>query len=149
MSAKDQLITARDALQAEIDKKLAAMPEWKALQQVERAIEALGTAPRLQPLAVTGRHRFRFVQSYASLAIEALKKEKRPLTTPEVIEYVGKNRTLSGDPEKNKINISSSLSKENRLENILWRNNRAWWFADQPAPLDADLLQKGEPDAKS
>jgi hypothetical protein len=148
MSIKQQLITARDALQAEIDKRLEALPEWKALQDVERAIEALGNTPApvempRKPLSL------RFVKSYALLAVEALKKAKRPMTTPEIIEYIAQHRKLSDDPEKNKINISSSLSKENRLENILWRNNRAWWFADQPAPLDADLLQKGEPDAKS
>lgn len=144
MSAKQQLIAVRDALQAEIDKKLESLPEWRALQDIERAIEALGSLPAA-PEAPTRTTNVRFVRSYASLALEAIKKAKHPLTTPEIIEYIGKFRSLSADSEKNKINISSTLSKEDQFENILWRNNRAWWFADQPTPLD--LLGKGEPDA--
>jgi hypothetical protein len=130
MDPKEQLINARNALQAEVDKVLEALPAYQALQRVEQAIDALGKSSQ-NSRPQEPNLRLSPSQSYAALAVDAIVKAAHPLTTPEIIEYISKYRALAADPERAKINIASALSKEENLKNIRWKDGRAWWLSGE------------------
>jgi hypothetical protein len=144
MDPKEQLIQARNALQGAVDRALAGLPEWRALESVERAIEELEKARK--PQKQNGEEGTLQSESYTNLAIRALREAGVPLSTPKIIEYIGRFRSVSSDPERAKINISSALSKDDRLQSLGWREGRAWWLAGEKPPkpreIDTELPQE-------
>lgn len=138
MDAKEQLIQARNALQKAVDTALEALPEYRALEAVERAIEELAKAEKHGNEIIAEAAQ----QSYTSLAIAALREAGAPLSTPQIIEYIGRYRPISHDPERAKINISSALSKDNRLQSISWVTGRAWWIVGERVPKPREIDSK-------
>jgi hypothetical protein len=152
MTDKTELTQARADMLAVLDEKLAAMPEWRAFRAMDRAIAALNghdsqndpfghdsPFPRNSP--AMKRERVRLVErvsrlppSYATLGLQALGDEGRPLTTDEMLAYIGGLRDLGPDPDKARINVQSSFSKDPRIQSIPWVRGRAWWFADREPP---------------
>jgi hypothetical protein len=143
MSAKAELKKAHDELAAILDIKLAEMPEWRAFRAVNRALIAIDDVSlteraRQEGFAVKtgadGVRRIRLLPTYARLTEQAIGEFNRPVTTTEVMDYIGKRRTLDDDHEKAKINVTSSLSKSDRIESVPWRGGRGWWLKGRPIP---------------
>jgi hypothetical protein len=70
---------------------------------------------------------------YVTLVFNALTEAGKPLPTSKIVEYVGAHRELA-DLEKAKVNITSSLSKDERFKSVEWANGRAWWLVGKPVP---------------
>lgn len=138
MDAKEQLVQIRNALQKAVDKALESIPEYRALESVERAIDELERAERRDRDAAADVSQ----QSYTGLAMAALREAGAPLSTPQIIEYIAKYRPIAHDPERAKINISSVLSKDTRLQNISWISGRAWWLAGEKVPHPREINSK-------
>jgi len=135
MSAKSEMMKAHEAMATVLDAKFANVPEWQAFRSIDRALLALETeqAPaqsaQNKPLL-----RILSTPSYTSLTAKALDDTGLPITTPKLVQFIGQHRKLGDDPEKAKINITSSLSKDDRFKSIPWEGGRAWWYADRPVP---------------
>jgi len=142
-TAKTEMMQAHEAIAAALDAKIGNMPEWKAFRAVDRALLAL-EAERPMPagpasLKITSQIKRRRLNggaylSYMALADQALKQAGKPVSTPGIVDYISKHRPLLGDPDKAKIVIQSSLSKDKRFESVPWEGRRAWWYADKPIP---------------
>jgi len=140
MSAKAELTVAREAMLAVLDAKLADMPEWRAFRAIDRGIAALdgdvikragATIPTLHPVYI----RARSTPSYGDIAVEALRAVEYPMTTPEIIDKIEQSRGQKfDDTEKAKVNVTSSLSRDERVRNIPWKGGKAWWLSDQDVP---------------
>jgi hypothetical protein len=138
-TAKTELMQAREAQIAALDAKLGNMPEWKVFLHLDRAIFALD-ADQPPPPKIPGefqRLRVRLnkpLPSYMALAEKALKEIGKPITTLGMVDYISKHRPLSGDPEKARSVIQSSLSKDKRFASVPWEGRRAWWYLDKEVP---------------
>jgi hypothetical protein len=135
MTAKSELMQAHEAMAAVLDAKFSQVPEWKAFRAIDRALLALEAELPIVTLD-TPVHFSRKKQelSYNSLTEMALKQLGRPVTTPQLMAFIGARRDLDPDPKKAKINITSSLSKSSQFENIDWDGGTAWWYAGRPPP---------------
>lgn len=155
MSAKTELVAARDAMLLVLDAKLAEMPEWKAFRAIDRGLAALRAEagpPKSLTLAspVKGfptNLRFRVMPSYAEMAVAALNEANRPLTSIEIIAEISKTRDLGPDAEKAKVNVTSSLSKDERIRSIPWSGAKAWWLADRDPPTNPAVAIEAGSDA--
>lgn len=143
----EQATKAREAMLALLGEKYKGVPEWEAFLAVDRVwrteaeaairhahISAIvdNARPPEPPLV---RHRNGDASlSYADLAILALETFRAPLSTADVIGWIGTRRELPSDPEKVKANISSALSHDDRMKSVGWLGGRAWWFCDRPVP---------------
>lgn len=135
MDAKDQLLKSRADLAAVLDEKLKNVPEWRAYRAVEAALNAFLTGEdkivvRRPRMIESGES-----HSYADLSLRAIDEAGHPLTTTELVEFIGRHREIPSDPHKAKVNISSGLSRDERLRNINWQRGTAWWRADRPLPV--------------
>jgi hypothetical protein len=137
-TAKSEMMQAHEAIAAALEAKIGNMPEWKAFRHLDRALLALETEPeksaslplrRLPRLRLNGAH-----PSYMSLADQALTSTGKPISTTGIVEYIAARRPLSGDPDKARIVIQSSLSKDKRFKSVPWEGRRAWWYSDKPIP---------------
>jgi hypothetical protein len=161
---------AKEAMLKVLDAKLGASPEWAAFRSIDRAIDGLTSANQHAALAVSGTSNLatgtamgslyginvahpaytlgpssKPPVSYADLAIAAIQEFRRPVPTPEMIDFIGKHRELSGDPEKIKVSIASTLSKDERIENVRWKNGRAWWIKGAARSIPtADFEQQND-----
>jgi hypothetical protein len=140
-----ELQRSRDELIALLEKKIGHMPEWKAFRAVERAIAAFKTpAPPVPPVSPTpstngaksrtSRRPANSPTPYGILGLKALEITGLPVTTTEMIAFIGKHRELPADPNKTKANIVSALSHDDRFQSVAWRAGRAWWRANQAPP---------------
>jgi hypothetical protein len=135
MTAKSELMQAHEAMAAVLDAKFSQIPEWKAFRAIDRALLALeAERPILPPHAPPYFLRKKQELSYNSLTDMALKETGKPITTPQLMAFIGGRRGLDADPKKAKINITSSLSKSSQFENIEWEGGTAWWYANRPLP---------------
>lgn len=139
MTVKDALTEARSDMLAVLDEKLANMPEWKAFRAMDKAIAAMSATPsseanRDRPAAILRRGRTPDVPSYVDLALEAITTKGFPLSTTDIVEFIGQKRPISSDGEKARINIQSGLSRNKRIKSIPWHGGRAWWFPDRKPP---------------
>jgi hypothetical protein len=64
--------------------------------------------------------------TYADLAVQRISQVGKPLTTNEIVEFIGKHRSLPESIRKAKGNIASALSIDDRLENRRVDGIRAW-----------------------
>jgi hypothetical protein len=136
-SAKEEMMQAHEAMAKVLDAKLANTPEWQAFRAIDRALLALDLASApTPPLRILPPPKSRINKGptpYVTLAERALTEAGKPLPTPKMIEYIGKYREL-GDIEKAKVNITSSMSKDERFKSVEWANGRAWWLVGKPIP---------------
>jgi hypothetical protein len=136
-TAKEEMMQAHEALAKVFDAKWSNMPEWQAFRAIDRALLALDLAAAPKPgLPLLPLPKARINNGpvpYVTLAFNALTEGGKPLPTPKMIEYIGKHRDL-GDIEKAKVNITSSLSKDERFKSVEWANGRAWWLVGKPVP---------------
>jgi len=134
--AKTEMMEAREAAIAALDTKLANLSEWKIFRSIDRALFALDAKPIAAPVIRIGRPRIRLnggdQPSYMALADRALTEAGKPMSTTDIVGYIGRHRALAGD--KARIVIQSSLSKDKRFKSIPWAGSRAWWYADRPVP---------------
>jgi hypothetical protein len=72
--------------------------------------------------------------SYPDLAIRALVEAGVPLATPAIIDFIAKHRTLRDSGRKTVVNITSSFSHDERLQNLSYAGRRVWWLAGKPLP---------------
>jgi hypothetical protein len=137
MTAKSEMIQAQEAMAAVLDAKFSNVPEWKAFRAINRALFALETEQVAAPKASVERRIISptatALPSYVSLTLRAIDEGGQPVTTPKLMEFIAKHRQL-GDPEKAKISVTSSLSKDKRIKSIIWEGGRAWWEASKPIP---------------
>lgn len=164
MSTIDVLHRTREDLASILDAKLKDMPEWRAMRAIDQAIAALQERPATpaQPKVPPRRQSTtiwpdanrqspptaaewslanptRAYPTYTNLATEIIGDKGSPVTTAELIDYVGKHRPLGPDQEKAKVNITSSLSKDERFVSVPWGNGRAWWLANRELPKRINL----------
>jgi len=145
MSAKTEMLAAREALALALDAKFPNLPEWKAIRAIDRALIAMETespekrsesGARGRLGAYLERSSRAGTPTYADLGFKAITELNSPVPTPQMVEFIGKHRKLDDDPDKARINITTSLSKDARIRSISWGNGRAWWFADREPPSD-------------
>jgi hypothetical protein len=135
MSKKSDLLQAQEAMAALLDSKLGNMPEWKAYRAIQRAVLSEegpnGPVPkeRARP-----RHKPGQPLSYTVLTDSALKERGKPIPTPILMEFIGKHRDLGSDPERAKINVTSTLSKSPLFQSVAWEGGRGWWYKNRPVP---------------
>ncbi len=139
MTAKTEMMQAHEAMASVLDAKLKDMPEWRAFRAIDRALIALETerpaAPRIAPVIrrITPQSATA-IPSYVDLTLKAIEEKSQPITTPDLMAFIGQRRQLGSDPEKAKINVISSLSKAKPVKSVLWQGGRAWWYADRAVP---------------
>lgn len=140
----DDLLAIHDEMASMLDHKLSAMPEWRTFRRVDRMLlRRIGTAPVAAPVQVAPKIERKRIQPelfgdapipYMTLAANALTETGQPITTVDLMDYIGKRRTITGDPKKARIVVQSSLSKDERFRSIPWNGGRAWWWKNQPPP---------------
>ncbi|HTE76908.1 MAG TPA: hypothetical protein VK653_09220 [Xanthobacteraceae bacterium] len=138
MNAKTEMMRAHEAMAVVLDAKFSNVPEWQAFRAIDRALLALESE---QPIDPPPRERSRItravsgeVPSYVSLALKSFEETGAPIPTPKLMEFVAGRRQLPPDPNRAKVNVTSSLSKEKRIKSVPWLGGRAWWYADRPVP---------------
>jgi hypothetical protein len=138
MSAKSEMMKAHEAMATVLDAKFANVPEWQAFRSIDRALLALETeqVASAPPQNAQNKPTLRILTmpSYTALTARVLDETGLPITTPKLVNFISQHRKLGDDPEKAKINITSSLSKTDRFKSIPWEGGRAWWYADRPVP---------------
>lgn len=141
MTAKSELIQAREAMAAALDAKWSNVPEWKAFRAIDRALLALETEQADAEPTARARVRLRLRSlrsgqqpSYNALADSALTQTGKPITTAQLMEFIAARRRVDPDPNKAKINVTSSLSKSPQFRNVPWEGGTAWWYSDRPLP---------------
>lgn len=144
MDARDQIKIARAELADALDIKFANDPIWKAFRAMDRALESFDHAkPRSASFKLDSGKTIGLIPTYTTLARQAIIEADRPITTPELMDYIGRHRKLAAPPEKAKINVTSSLSKDEKFESIPWEGGRAWWLKGRDLPSKAaSLLSK-------
>ena len=159
MEPKQELQKAREELAKGLDAKLHDMPERRAIRAIERAILAMTTEENdrepLEPakppkthveIKFPGGSAVRLHLTYTRLTALASEEKGKPITTPELMEFIGKNRPLDSDLEKAKINVTSSLSKDKKFKSVPWENGAAWWWSDREIPKKEQPFQSIFPD---
>jgi len=146
MNTIANLTQAHQAMVAVLDAKLKNVPEWTAFRAIDLALLELvaqqvpagGVASDTNRMASLNRKSRKGSEaSYVELAMEALKASSVPLPTPKIIEFIGDRRDIPSDPAKARVNISTSLSKDKRFQNVSWHGGRAWWFAKKEVPKES------------
>jgi hypothetical protein len=136
-SPRTELAKSRSDLIEVLNEKFKNLPEWRAFRAIDNALaafDAIATAATTSLSEAVGSATAALGKSYAELALHALTERGRPVTTPEMVEFIGKRRELPEDVERAKINISSAFSHDERLQSVPWQGGRAWWFAGRPVP---------------
>ena len=112
MTAKSELMQAHEAMAAVLDAKFSQVPEWKAFRAIDRALLALEAERPILPTHAPYFLRKKQVLSYNSLTDMALKETGKPITTPQLMAFIGERRGLDPDPKKAKINITSKSQQK-------------------------------------
>lgn len=136
-TAKEEMMQAHEAMAKVFDAKWSNMPEWQAFRAIDRALLALDLASTPKPASpILPLPKARINNGpvpYVTLAFNALTEAGKPVPTPKLMEYIGQHREL-GDLDKAKVNVTSSLSKDERFKSVEWANGRAWWLVGRPIP---------------
>jgi hypothetical protein len=134
---RDQLLKSRATYLGRLDVRLRDDPDWTAFRAIDIVLnndalqDDLPNPPTRRRRSSTGENGS---LAYADLALRCTKEKGFPASTSEIVEFVGRHKTLPEDPHKAKLNIGSALSRDKRLRSISWQGGRAWWRADQPVP---------------
>lgn len=135
MQAKDEMLAAKEALASALDAKLKDMPEWLALRAIDRAIVALDRQAQSRAALPVPKKPL-IIPTYSTLTLELLNQKQMPIATPELLDYVAARRPVDPNVDRARINLTSSLSKDERIRSISWSGGRAWWFADREPPTN-------------
>ena len=157
MSTKADLLAAHKAMVAVLDAKFAKNQEWQAFRAIDKALLAhieqnaaavpatVAESPRDGRSARARKNSRNGEPSYPDLAVRALTTNNRPMPTGELIGYIRQYRSLpKTDERRTRVNISSSFSHDERLENILYNGERTWWLAGRDVPQTSNGLRFGE-----
>lgn len=138
-------LAAMKALRDRIRKRLMGNTDYKALVALENAIAQVEgnvvTIRSSDDLKITTYAPGVIVRSrpitQTDAAAQALETAGKPLSTAELMEKAkALGAEIGGkDPV---VNFGSSMSRDPRFQNIKWRGQRTWWFADRSAPAEAD-----------
>jgi len=137
------LIEAHEAMAAVLDARFHNIKEWTAFRAIDRALLSSLTKPATPtpPTEIARRFRERVrlhdeaaPTPYMTLAANALTETDKPITTAELMDYIGARRSIGGDPKRARIVVQSSMSKDERFKSIPWEGGRAWWWSDKPIP---------------
>ncbi len=79
--------------------------------------------------------------SQADAAEIALKKAQKPLTTAEVVAAIQEEGAHVGGADP-LVNVSSTLSKDERFVSHRWGSASVWWLVGEPIPASAELHQR-------
>ncbi len=135
MTATPELLEAYEAMASLLDTKLANMPEWKIFRALHRAVTADQTsASKGAAKDRAWPNRPGQPPSYTALTDMALKERAKPIPTPILMDFIRKHREVDPDPDRAKINVTSSLSKSPLFQSIAWEGGKAWWYTNQPVP---------------
>lgn len=142
MTAKTELMQAHEAMAAVLDAKFSNVPEWKAFRAIDRALLALETESGARHVMAAPAPRFRTPSnghgverpSYTALTDAALQEKGKPISTPQLMEFIGARRKLDSDADRAKVTVTSTLSKSPHFRSVPWEGGRAWWFADRAVP---------------
>jgi hypothetical protein len=136
MSRLEDMMSVRDDLAAVLDSKFKDVPEWRAYRKVDRIVSEMRSSAVQRPAIVPAKETAKVLLSsgevttlrvpYASLARRFIEAKGRPVTTPELMDYIRENRDMGTDEEKAKVNVTSTLSKSSLFESIPWKGGRAW-----------------------
>lgn len=140
MSTKDNLLQAHQTMIAVLDHKFQNVPEWKAFRAIDKALFDFIEAPSAAASNGGGSPRSARTASplsYVELGIEALNEAGEPVTTAKMIEFISARREISADRDRARVTIGSSFSKSDRLKNVSWRGDRAWWHANRAVPKES------------
>jgi hypothetical protein len=144
-TTKDNLLKAHRSMSAVLDAKFKDVAEWQAFRDIDKALLDFITetptpampAPTKRVIEVPHHGRPPSETSYVVLGLAALEEFGEPIPTPQMVEFIASRREIPEDPDRAKMNISTSLSKDDRFQSVPWRGGRAWWFAKRPIPKES------------
>ena len=135
MSNMAELIQARARMMAVLDTKFKDVPEWQAFRAMEAFISAIDRpasttngAGESEPIA----RRARTKASYGDLGVEAIQRAGKPLPTMDIVVFIALQRNRT--PDTIKPNVQAALSRDPRLQSVMWSGGRGWWYADREVP---------------
>lgn len=79
--------------------------------------------------------------SQADAAEIALKKARKPLTTAEIVAAIQDEGAHVGGADP-LVNVSSTLSKDDRFISQRWGSVSVWWLVGEPLPQSDELHQR-------
>ncbi len=144
MSSQSPIAHA-EALEAALRERLHRLPEYRDWVMASNMLDALrGSAvggnikrtfdperPRQQRLKLNR-------PSQGDAAEQVIREAGRALTTQEVVDGIkSKGAKVGGqDPL---INVSSTLSKDDRFISTRWGRSSVWWLRNEPRPPMEDI----------
>jgi len=137
------LLKARENIVA----RLQQSPDYRALVSLDGAIrqlresvtivakdesETTPSAPPSAPLPASGTGPDKPTgvlagYSHANGAYKAFRDLKRPMTIAELVSTLAANGLVVGGSDPH-VNLSSTLSKDDRFESVRWNGRRCWWL---------------------
>jgi hypothetical protein len=134
-------------LRNEFVRRLMANPDYRALVALDKAIaevegapeHSIASAPDVQTVRpVLRQSTFPAVPSQAYATETVLFRHDHPMPLSALLPLVREEGArLSGkDPE---INLSSSLSRSERLRSVRYEGRSCWWLANRPFPGEKDF----------
>jgi|SRR5690242_9916977 len=132
----DQLSDAMRGLQAlrtELHTKLLENTEYRALVEIERAIENLNTGPSRATFTVPSAGPSRKRASQLEAAAEILNEHARPLSLDELVAKL-KAKGIKFRGKRPEFSLSANLSSHKEFRSIKYVGKRCWWFANRAVP---------------
>lgn len=143
----NESLAAMKRTRDEIRQRLEQNPDFQAYLAQTEAIEKVEA---LQPRAPgTYSHRDAVYHDLSDVvrtkpitqldaAVQAIAEAGKPLTTGELVEAARKLGAHVGGKDP-RINLGSSLSRDERFKSVQWGDGRAWWFKGRPLPARTSL----------
>jgi len=149
MTDSTSAMTEMRRLRDEFARRLMSNPDYRALVALDKAIAEVQGAPVEHALSalnvetgspVLGRPTLHTMPSHANAAIAVLKRNGRPMPLSDLLPLVREEgAAVNGkDPE---INLSSSLSRNDRLRSVRYKGRSCWWLKDRPYPGETAVVE--------
>jgi hypothetical protein len=140
-------------LRDEFSRRLMSIPDYRALIALDKAIAEVERTPvrssssmpdiQAKPPPEPPKHfsldaSTGHFQSHGNAAIAVLKRNEQPMPLSALLPLVREEgaRVNGKDPE---INLSSSLSRNERLRSVRYEGRSCWWLADRPFQGEKDF----------
>jgi hypothetical protein len=128
-------------------RRLMSNPDYRALVALDKAIaevegvpeHSIAATPKAQTASPVLRNpTFPAVPSQAYATLTVLGRHGRPMPISELLPLVREEGAMvnGNDPT---INLSSSLSRNERLRSVRYEGRSCWWLADRPFPGEKDF----------
>jgi len=148
-SEKQRAIAQFEALKANFVARLRSNPDYIAIQEIDRSIQRLAEIPSD---SITHQTATNFAVDNIVARVSPTAKVKQgeasynaianagiPLSIEELVPAVERaGAKLTGN--KN-VNLSSSLSRDDRFISVKWRGANKWWIVGRKLPDESPLLQ--------